>query len=352
MKKKSKLYLMGVIIFSMVITLNNCTAESSENESTLAKEIMDSIINPVSENLAEGVVFTGESEPAESTKEEIVKSNELFEITDFIQFDSKIYAVFNDGLIIYDNNTKEKSVIRTNEKMSAVIAFDNKIYVGGDYFYQLNNNSLEYLDDYDSPITVFYGYGRELMIGTRDGLFSKGIMGKEKLYDSISVSAMSADNNGLWVGTDGDGLYRWDGEKLRKRYLLRDSSLFDNVNSIDFKHNHLYVGSSNGLHIYDGGRWTTYTEVEGLLCDEVIDIDASNWVVYVATGKGVVSFFDGKFTAIDNLNQKRANAIIKRGHKIIVTTDHEGILAKTGKSVKTLVQPLENEEIDLLSMLF
>ena len=65
-----------------------------------------------------------------------------------------------------------------------------------------------------------------------------------------------------------------------------------------------------------------------------------------------MSFFNGEIKPVEKLNEKRANFVVKRGNKIMISTDHEGILQKSGKSLKTLVQPLEDMNSNLLSLMF
>lgn len=140
----------------------------------------------------------------------------------------------------------------------------------------------------------------------------------------------------IWVGTVGDGLYRWDGADFRRRYLLRDSALFDNVNSLDFKHNHLYVGSTNGLHIYDGGRWLNLTVDDGLSTDNVTSIDASEWVIFVRTDMGVVSFFNNEFSPVKRLADVSVAKIVRNDHKTYVATQSSGVLVNFRSVLKTL----------------
>ena len=353
MRKLTQLTMSGLLMLAMIFTLNHCSAESSENENSLAKDVMDTITTTIAENLAEATIITDREKSISADTTTNPEENKIIsDITDFKIIDSKLYAVFQNGMVIYDFDNKNQSVIRTKEVLSAVINYQGQIYVGGDYLYQLKDETLEYIDDYDSHINCLYEYNSDLLVGTEDGLFQKGLMGKEKLFDENSISVITSSNDGLWVGTYGNGLYYYDGDIFKKRYLLRDTSMFDYINTLDFNHNHLYVGSSNGLHIFDGGRWATYTQKEGLPGEEVISVDASDWVVYVATDEGVVSFFNEEIKPVEKLFDKRGNKIAKRGQKLILATDYEGILTKSGKSLKTLVQPLEDMNLDLLSVFF
>jgi ligand-binding sensor domain-containing protein len=157
----------------------------------------------------------------------------------------------------------------------------------------------------------------------------------------LPISAVTADGSGLWVGTSGQGLYRWDGEEFAKRYLARDSSLFYYVNCLAFNHDHLYVGTDSGMFIFDGGRWKTLTAEDGLPSDYIKDIDATTWVVYVATEAGVTSYFNGDIMPVKKLADKEVNSLVLLGRKVIVGTDYEGVLVKSGPALRTLIDPTD-----------
>jgi len=131
--------------------------------------------------------------------------------------------------------------------------------------------------------------------------------------DDVSVTAMVSDGAGMWIVIDGQGLYRWDGDMFRKRYLLRDTSIFDNVYALDFNHDHLYVGAATGFFIFNGGRWEHRTIDNGLPSDDVRTIDASSWIVYVGTGEGVVSYFEKNIIPIKKLETTIASVIEPMG---------------------------------------
>jgi ligand-binding sensor domain-containing protein len=192
-------------------------------------------------------------------------------------------------------------------------------------------------------------FNYQLLIGTQCGLFTNSIFGNDLLMDDVSVTAMVADNAGVWVGTGGQGLYRWDGVDFQKRYLSRDPSLFDHINTLDFKHDHLYAGTRNGLHIYDGGSWETLTVEDGLPGNNVIDIDASNWVVYIATDNGIVSCFNYDFMPVAKLENTAAEAVLAKDRKVYVGTCEQGIQMKSGPVLKTLVEPDDAQTVEVVA---
>ncbi len=325
-----------------------CGSSDEPVRTSVVDEIVDSISATVSKNINEAARPNTTPMEAQANIGPVKLINEIGSLK---LVGSKLYGVFDGGVVAYDIENKTYQVIASGEKLRAVESHDGKVYVGGDNLYTVKDSVLERVDGEFGVITSLYSYGYRLMIGTESGLHSTGIFGNELVFDDVSVSAIAADETGLWVGTRGEGLYRWDGEEIRKRFLSRDTSLFDYVNTLAFSHNHLYMGTDNGFHIYDGGQWQTLTTVNDLPSDNVTSIDAGGWVVYVGTDCGVVSYFDGEIIPINKLNETGVRAIAVDGRKIFAATDYEGILMKTGNVVKTVVPSDNGMNFDVLSLL-
>ena len=178
------------------------------------------------------------------------------------------------------------------------------------------------------------------MIGTTKGLYSRDVLGTRVLFEEVEVSALATENEeALWVGTDGEGLYRWDGSDFKKRYLQRDSTLFDHVTAIDYNHAHLYLGTTEAMYVFDGGRWSTVGPDEGLPAGEVTSIDASDWVVYVGTTNGLASYFNREISPIERFTGDHIGAIEVSGRRIVVATADEGLVLKLGPAYRILVAP-------------
>jgi ligand-binding sensor domain-containing protein len=334
-----------------MLFLSQCSAEEKpEKRAGVVDEVVDILTSTVAASFAKASL----DQPAEAvdTIAEPEPTNLVSQISDLELTDARLYAAFDGGLIIYDFSKKTHEIIPVDERLQAVAVHQGKIYAGGENLYRLDDAVLEPLEDkFAGVITALYSYGHRLMIGTQSGLYSTSVFGRELLFDDVAVTAMAEDESGLWVGTRGQGLYRWDGETFKKRYLLRDSTLFDTVNTLDFRHRHLYMGTVNGLHIFNGGRWETFTTHEGLPSNNVSAVDASAWVIYIGTDMGVVSYFNADINPVDKLEAAQATDIRLRGRKIIVATDYEGILMKSGNVLKTLVQPVRDANLNILSLI-
>lgn len=349
----------GLTVF--LIALVGCSSESNSNDHSLVAEAIDSVTAVVADNLAEvSTVYATELEaddtqaagmPVVGPPAPIPTS--ILDMNDMILVDQMLYGVFDGGVVVYDLKTKSQMTIGLQERVEAVAEFDGTVFVGGDYLYTVVDDAvLSRLDyEFEGVIKCLSGHGGSLMIGTTSGLYSHGPLGREQLLQDIPITALATDKATLWVGTDGQGLYRWDGDEFRKRYLLRDETLFDSVLALDFAHDHLYVGTPNGLHVYDGGRWNNFGLDDGLPNGRVNSIDASSWVVYIGTEAGVVSFYNNVIEPVEKLETTAARVVKSASRLVLVATDGEGILAKSGRMVRTIVAPEVNagEEIVTLS---
>jgi hypothetical protein len=352
MKSKAKTLVIGIISVSIFMLMVGCSGDEGKPKG-FAQDIVDSVTAPVIEQLANAAVEQPTTNDANEFEGNQIDVESLSHFKDMIIVDSKLYAVFKGGLLIYsfeDNSSQSYSV---DDELQAITSHDTKIYMGGAKLFSYDESGIKFIDeDFDGIITDLYSYEYRLMIGTENGLYSRDIFGKNKLMDDIAVSDMTADNSGLWIGTEGDGLYRWDGEIFKKRYLLRDTTFFDNVIALDFNHNHLYMGTENGFHVYNGGRWETMIAEDGLPDSRITSIDASDWVVYVATDKGVVSFYNNELVPVSDLEGQQVNVVKRKGLQIAIATEYEGILLKSGNNLKTLVEPTPESNVNTLSLNF
>jgi ligand-binding sensor domain-containing protein len=294
--------------------------------------------------LVENVVeasFATATEPVE-----IETDGSVSNVSDMIILDSVLYAVYDGGLVSYDFRTKQTTFNNSSVKLNAVVRHNDQIIVGGDQLYTVSGNKLDpYIIQTEGTIQYLSSINSRLMVGTDLGLYVESINGMEQLMDDVSVTSIVSGFDGLWVGTDGQGLYYWDGDIFRKRYLLRDTSIFDIVHSLDYNHNHLYVGAATGFFVFNGGRWEQFTSVDGLPDDNVKSVDASSWVVYIGTENGIVSYFENNLTPVKKFETTSAAVVKSIGRKLIVGTDGNGVIMKAGSFVKTLVEPeIERKE--------
>ncbi len=313
---------------------------SDDNSGTSGKSLTDQVIDDFVESTY--VDASSDSVTAEFAGDVI--SDEVFEATgpqfnDVIKVGDIVYAATDDGIVTHNMADGANNLIPTEDPVFALVDLGDKIIAGGKQLFILDNGQLcndEYMLSLPGPITTLHPYGTSLLIGTTDGLFTFDFDGVRELVGGIEVSQISSDPDGVWIGTFGQGLYRWDGENFRKRYLSRDSSLFDYVTAMHYNHSHLYLGTTEGLFIYDGGRWQPYGTADGLPSAEITAIDASDWVIKIGTARGAVTFFEGEFKPMAKMETKVVTEFIKDGSKLLAATTNAGLIMKSGGLVTTL----------------
>ena len=268
----------------------------------------------------------------------------LYPINSMLNVGQTIYSACDGALLIRNLDDTITNAIAIGDNLRALTLHNGLLYVGGEKLYTVSGVDLVPLpEQFESAINVLYSYGDVLMIGTDNGLYSQTPIGTINLKENITVSALTSDGSGLWIGTDGDGLFRWDGETFQKRFLTRDESLFNNVTALDFNHGHLYLGTDQGLFVYDGGKWDPFDFTCGLPSNLVTSIDASNWIVYIGTDKGLVTYYKDVFKPVEGFSGQQIAAVRKVDRKLVVATTDQGLFVKTGNKVAALVSVPHDE---------
>lgn len=109
------------------------------------------------------------------------------------------------------------------------------------------------------------------------------------------VRTMFQDKNGnYWFGTNGDGIIRYDGQKLEKIKLKQNQNYVAVREIVEDKVGNIWFGTSSGLVKYDGEHFTIFSTEVGLQDEEIwgLSID-KNGLIWVGT-LGGISHFDGE----------------------------------------------------------
>ncbi|TAL71175.1 MAG: hypothetical protein EPN88_05930 [Bacteroidetes bacterium] len=110
----------------------------------------------------------------------------------------------------------------------------------------------------------------------------------EEGLPQTSVYCLLQDSRGyIWMGTDGGGVARFDGQKFES--FSKANGLSDNVvRSLfeDSKRN-IWIGTDNGLTLYDGFGFKAIGKKEGLNGSSVLKIiEGSNGIIWAGTSDG------------------------------------------------------------------
>ncbi len=280
----------------------------------------------------------------EMLAEEVQLDNEEFvgpidpAIKEMILKDGIVYTLYENSIAMHNLEDGTNSFIPSSEKLGAMVDAGDDIFIGGDNLYSLDGEFLA-ADNFDlsldGSITALEKHGAKLMIGTTSGFYQVDVNGVRELAKDINVSHIASSDMGVWVGTAGEGLYYYNGDSFHKRYLRRDSSLFDNVTALQYHYNHLYLGTNNGLFVYDGGRWQPFGLADGLPSENITAINADEWVIKIGTAGGAVTFFNNEFKLINKFEGMVVTDFVKDGRKLIAATT-DGVVMKSGGLLTTL----------------
>jgi signal transduction histidine kinase/ligand-binding sensor domain-containing protein len=139
-----------------------------------------------------------------------------------------------------------------------------------------------------------------IWIAKSEGLFRVAGDSLEPVAPGLKARGLFSDRDGnLWVGTNGDGLYRF--KRPLVRMFTKDDGLPDNlVETVLAAHDgSLWTGANcGGLSRFDGARFQTYNEQNGLVntCVFALAEDANRDLWIGTWGGGAFRLHNGIFT--------------------------------------------------------
>ncbi len=344
---KAALTALTGLVFGLVLIMPGCSdngPKGAKSES-ITETIIDEVVENTYADVQAGVTDVSHAVdtnlgPAEVVIDATANEPSGVPIYDMIIKDKVIYAIVDDGLLLHDLAEGKNLIIPFDEPIGAIVDLGEKILVGASNLYTLDRDILsdeDYRLDLSGTITALHRRGVKMYLGTTDGLYELSIGGIRELARDIRVSALVSDQCGaVWVGTAGDGLYCWDGERFQKRFLRRDSTLFDKVTALDFNHDHLYLGTDRGFFIFDGGSWQAYDLADGLPSEMITSINANDWVIKIGTDRGPVTFFNNEFRLMSRLAGISVTRLISYDGRTIAATSNRGLLMSSGGLITSL----------------
>jgi hypothetical protein len=342
MKAKKLLMAAATLMTAGMFLMTGCSSESdgsSGETESLTNQAIDEFVESTYVDIQPEEPAEVEFASVNQDSEEVVIGKDSPQFYDMVFKDDIVYATIDDGILTYNIVDGSIYIIPAESPVTAMVDLGDKILVGGKNLYKIDEYELSDEDfqlNLSGTITALCKHGLSLMIGTTDGFYVLDPSGIRELASNIHVSAIVSDGLGIWVGTAGEGLYRWSGVSFKKRYLQRDSTLFDNVTALDYNRNHLYLGTDKGLFVHDGGRWTPFGLADGLPSETITAINADEWVVKVGTSRGPVTFFNNEFKLISKLEGMVITRFIKDENKLLAATTNAGLVMKSGGLVTTL----------------
>jgi ligand-binding sensor domain-containing protein len=268
------------------------------------------------------------------------------EISTVLMDEGRLVIGTNKGLYILpalsgEEQPEERKSDAGITYLNVILPFNESRYVGADCLYKLDNNYVTTEERIELGTQVFdmIEFGEGLLVGTDEGLwyhcddpaYFPDCPYDTLIKDGMVVTALAEDRQGLWVGTYGDGLYFFDGQKWRERFLERDSAMFDYVNALEYVYPHLWVGTDEAVFRYNGGKWAQMfvadsSEFYNVTAMEIAGFCRSEKGVLVATRNNGIFTFNGREEIV---SPEQLNPEIDDGDDInipLAETDPEMIL--------------------------
>jgi ligand-binding sensor domain-containing protein/serine phosphatase RsbU (regulator of sigma subunit) len=224
-------------------------------------------------------------------------------------------AIFRDGLLVINPRTKEAQPIALKRNLINVIKFDkqNRLWLGG-------NDGLTILDkngdldkthlfnsDYfsEKQITdILMASDNSVWLGTRGNeiyrIFNSKILHfgiKDSLLHPNATSLSEDENGNIWIGTEGGGMFVFDGKKIRKDTKTSKMNS-DFITLVRSNRKELWIGTNQGINYFRGlenftfGKFEGFPEMEtksnSVFCD-------NQGLMWFGTINGVASFDFNKF---------------------------------------------------------
>ena len=201
-------------------------------------------------------------------------------------------------------------------------------------------------------VTVLKNFEGFVYVGTRNqGLYEVDGNIVTQLLQDKNVIDVSDDDFALWCATAQDGLlYRGD-NGWHKRHLLNNPDAFDSVTALESAFGKLWVGTPQGLFIYNGDNWERLDSTDYLLEEGVTALAAGKSYMYIGTDKeGVFAYYNGFLSPLDWSDNLPVRSLSIYDGKYLVGLDKGGALLNTCKGVIDIL-PLVHQAQGILSSL-
>ena len=271
------------------------------------------------------------------------ESNLERQVLDLYIDDSSVWIATPAGLIRADRNSREYQLIDSADgvdptTLTSIVRIGNRtLFCTDNAMYE--QAVLRVFHRVDLPMTPpivssVTSESTSVVGSCQDGVLAATPTGTMPLKSDIAVTAIVRAPDGFWVGTNGDGLWFFNGEKWQQRFLRNDTVAFDWVTALAYRWPNLWVGTTDGLYRYDGGRWDTYTTSDsGYTGGWVTDLAFSGSRLYIGTADRGLWTYDGTdFSTVHQLPDSSITRIKVHRHDVYVGTQSSGVFVlRAGK---------------------
>ena len=217
-----------------------------------------------------------------------------------------LYIATAKGPFEYNNGNLKKLSFSADKFFSA----DGKLYgANGNSLYTIKNGKSKKIAEFDSPVVdISVALDKSLWLITADSLFlsEDGEFIKIVELPSETVCVAALDNKAkyaetVYVGSTAEGLLSMKGKRRHWAELLPDNTgvMSKKINCLQIDAlGHLWVGSDEGLNIYDGRNYwfngnDFYSVPSGSFNDMFFAADGKK---YFATNTGLITLVEGKIS--------------------------------------------------------
>lgn len=145
----------------------------------------------------------------------------------------------------------------------------------------------------ESDLLSLAVFNSKLFIGTRtEGLVEfngsqfRGYRWTDRT--SQSIDALFADEGRLLIGTRAGGLIEFNGREFKEVTAGAEHTRLLEINHLSKDGSRLFIGTfADGLWIEEGGRWSHFTTVDGLLSNRIVGVAVAGQNLFVATDFGL-----------------------------------------------------------------